>query len=342
MSVPRYHLYYHSDAPERACIVSKYETSGSIEDEFELTVKDSLPALVGQENIDDDLFDHENGIFPDASAIWPPDNLEPESESSENDDNLEAFGIDVITNLRYRARVLQDKYPFDFYSNSISLKENLSDINYLYIYLLGCSQTSIFDDNLAGALRKSFEELSFFCLRSLFSDWIFVERFMANTASGTSFYSGLFEQKVRLLGKELGYKIFDTPSFNPTNLGDGGLDIVAYPKFIETPGSIPVVFAQCACSAADWPLKRFEVQYSNWEGVIKMDLSPLPLIFIPFCFRTPDGKWFEPKDVTGTSVIDRHRILEIYERVNDANLTRTIKQLVERIFEAYHQKYSIP
>lgn len=78
---------------------------------------------------------------------------ENEGCDAERNDRLERQVEDVWTQLDFRQNFLKDIYPFIINGDFISLKENLTEIQRIYIFLLACSRLRSFTKARQGIIQ---------------------------------------------------------------------------------------------------------------------------------------------------------------------------------------------
>jgi hypothetical protein len=71
-----------------------------------------------------------------------------------------------------------------------------------------------------------------------------------------------------------------------------------------------VFFGQCAAQQHHWPEKRFEAHYATHERFMSFFHKPGVFLFIPVCYRGPDGNWVDTV-AHATILVDRLRLVKL-------------------------------
>ncbi|MDO6682424.1 hypothetical protein Q4551_08990 [Oceanobacter sp. 5_MG-2023] len=221
-------------------------------------------------------------------------------------------------------------YPFTIKGNSIQLKKNLSTKAKSYIFLLACSMLDKFET--PDKLTSTYELICAKAMKNYLPVIAQVHIFGKSSLSSPRYQGSKFA-KIEKLSKDLGIKhIFDETDYNPTDNGDGGLDIVAWIPFKNdiNKSKIDVYIGQCA-SGKDWIKKQEEP---------RKIIEPLPqlkdakkIIFIPYDIRSSDSGFFHKTELTASLVIDRYRTYILLNNISDSWFfsTTNIKELVANI-----------
>lgn len=278
-------------------------------DYIELSCLDNLDHLVSIADIIDKYLEEH------------PEEVERGSSGhSQKYDNL-IVGIKEYFNLLlYRASTLNEYYPFEIIDKTcIVLKPTITDKHYFYIFLLVCSNSSLFDGTTAYNLTHAFEDICCKLLRLISPDMSKTEIFgtSRNEESGT-IYKGNLKARIALLAEELSAltsKAFDKDTKYNVSAGDGGLDLVSYLPFDGAP-FIPFAFAQCACSYEKWYEKQNSISPESWSSRLNCLAPYLRIMFIPFYYRCASGE-FENLTQIASCLIDRHRIMILTRRYED-------------------------
>jgi hypothetical protein len=234
-------------------------------------------------------------------------------ESAEINARIQTFTEDAFLHLRYRMRVFGDWYPFNVQDNVISPVDT-TNRRRIYAALLGYSRLKMFTraerQNFAGL----FESLCYHAASGLFPGW----RIIHFGTSGADRPD--FGNKLKIALEKLSEKLRDptvkqyVDEISEHDSGDAGIDIVVIKEWSDSAQAVPVYFGQCAAQQENWPEKVFEAHHVNLEKYFSFFHKPGALIFIPVCYRNPDGKWVN-LDGHQFILIDKLRITEMLEQV---------------------------
>ncbi|WP_422410184.1 MULTISPECIES: hypothetical protein [unclassified Endozoicomonas] len=252
------------------------------------------------------LSQDEEGISKDEASERIFDDGDNQNEETTND-----FLTDCYELIAYRSDIYGENYPFLLDDNeTLKLREDQTNLNRAYIFLLLCSCTSKLDRSVASDLRRDFEHLCNSAIKyylPIFSDC----HIFGKSGLETDRYSGHISQKLRLLARDLGTNTtFDVDDFAASDTGDKGLDIVAWSHI---PGDTyknynQIYFAQCA-TGRDWKNKQHEPDKIN--NHLSLNNNYTIMICIPYDSRKTNGKPSDHTDITVPIFIDRYRLLSL-------------------------------
>jgi hypothetical protein len=249
------------------------------------------------------------------------DDTDPEDEQ-----RIKTAIIGVIDYMKCRKTIASNYYPFKIDNKySVSLKGGLTDKNKIYIILLISSLIRVItrEGGFSYRITHRFESL---CEHpfGLLIPTISKKEFFG--AGGSTNETGqptgqLFFDKVSALSKSL--RLHLHPDFTQNaagvhNVGDGGLDWVAWVSFADNLHMLPTYFAQCACGN-DWEDKLFDANKSKWGQFILFGYDYQLFHFIPKSFRELDNKWLNNIKLHSAVLIDRFRIIELLEKSDKEN-----------------------
>jgi hypothetical protein len=242
-------------------------------------------------------------------------------EDPEDEERIKTALIGVIDYMRCRKTIITEYYPFVIDNRyTVSLVADVGEKNKVYIILLTCSLIRIInkDGGFAYNITHRFESLCKYPFDLLTPTLATKEFFGAGgyeserpIALPKTFFS-----KVQDLANSLHLHLH--PDFTPTaaglhNVGDGGLDWVAYQPFNDNLHMIPTYFAQCACGN-DWEDKLFDANKTKWNQYILFGYDYKLLHFIPKSFRDLNNKWLNKIKIHSAILIDRFRLIELIEK----------------------------
>ena len=187
----------------------------------------------------------------DLSAIF--EEVIEDEEIPLSKDNHELFINDVFSIIRYRSGVYSRNYPFIVINRKIALKENITKLHKLYLYLLLCSHLMFIPKSDWSVLTSDFEYISYHALKKCLPKQAIVKIFGTSKSAGISDYVGKTFKKIALLAEELNERLLaEEKDFAPTASKDKGIDLVAWVPFKDKRNSLLICFGQCKCSD-EWP-----------------------------------------------------------------------------------------
>lgn len=313
--------YVYADYIELLCIanidrqVSKSDLIDRINDRG--NVGESAPRDLEDDDDDADTQD----LFDAVSA--DTEKYEPSARNSKD----ERFIEDVFYLLEYRQATYGEAYPFHFSKkkNALLLSEKPDARQRLYIYLLICSNLSRVPKALYYDLTHTFEVICVGKMKSLLPVNSKVEIFRSNNFYTSNIFSGNLWERLGQLAREFRERVLAKETDYLDN-GDGGVDIIAWvPNAKGDLGRGEIrFFGQSACTEK-WIDKQSSVLPEKWRHRLTLSVIPLPLVFIPFCFRNANGEWYSDRDLSACMIVDRQRFfiddLEVQskalERINE-------------------------
>lgn len=187
---------------------------------------------------------------------------ENEGCDAERNDRLERQVEDVWTQLDFRQNFLKDIYPFIINGDFISLKENLTEIQRIYIFLLACSRLRSFTKARQGIIQfwaKNFAVVSKFCATALLPAHSTVRVFDANSDDRRKYYGTDLRKALKRLGKDLAVPYINEQECERADpRGDGGFDIVATIEFEDKLSSNFAFLGQCGAQEEIGPKKHLK------------------------------------------------------------------------------------
>ncbi|MCI4626823.1 MAG: hypothetical protein L3V56_12810 [Candidatus Magnetoovum sp. WYHC-5] len=275
------------------------------------------------------LYSEDSQILKEEAnnAIYKRSTVKTTKEvKSYKDNEKKALQInECFTHLKYREKVFDKFYPFEIKDEQVvSVKKDLTELHKLYIFLLVCSSLSSLDrKETQNSFTSVFECISTDAINKYLPEFTVV-RF---GDSRKSFYDAIQD-----LAKQLDEDPRIESDYNVGN--DGGLDIAAW-KLLEQGtdkekrGKL-ICFAQCTCTT-QWQKKKGEPDIDRWRHYIDFLCEPVKFMFIPYCYRKSNGKWFDKPMVAGTILIDRLRICTLLHK--DSSTGLKVLTLIDRIIK---------
>ncbi|MEQ6971233.1 hypothetical protein [Pectobacterium polaris] len=240
--------------------------------------------------------------------------LREEASDAERNDRLERQIEDVWTHLEFRQSFLGDSYPFEVEGDFIRMKDELTDIQRIYILLLVCSRLRSFK-SVTGLIQrwaKYFTNVSKFALKSLLPTYADVKIFDANSEDRREYYGTDLRQALRILGRDLGMpSIIETECDRAGSSGDAGFDLIATIKFDDGISSNYGILGQCGAQEREWPRKNLEAHGIKLRTFYQIHFEHPSAMFTPVLYRDSLGHWVDTAPCAGVIVLDRVRILEL-------------------------------
>jgi len=235
-------------------------------------------------------------------------------QSIDADEKYESIATDTFRQLQYRHDTFADAYPFDLKDSGTTLdKLELTPNRRVYLALLLASSSRWFEQSDQSKIRQNFETLTLEAAQVWLADGFEVQLFGTSASPGATF-SGSFGNRVEKLASILGLPT--TQRFNPSqhNVGDGGLDVVAWPKGTIGTGADDLrIFIQAA-TGLNFLTKQTDMQHDKWRNWIEFHGRAAEVLSIPYCFRNSDGSWCDDQLLT-TTLLDRVRLVPMLSEV---------------------------
>jgi hypothetical protein len=258
----------------------------------------------------------------DEGIIWQNENIENQADVN---DNNEVFVRNVFMLLDQRAISFQEDYPFQTIHERLRLKENLTEKQKLYIFLLLASNLNLFKDFQAD-ITSEFEKIAQEALKNYLPDFAVVKSFGKN-----SDFAGYACDKVRELASTMNLSVnedyLETVSAGGTQ--DLGLDIVGWLPHKDNIGNYISVFGQCSCGK-EWNKKLGETRrYNRFINVYLSEI--LHSLFIPYSLIDYNRSAFYEHHEFGEPILlfERKRILSLLDNESILNDLKS-KELVDK------------
>ena len=220
----------------------------------------------------------------------------------------EKLKTNIFELIKYRKETFSEKYPFIVDRDSIRLKENLDDLQRVYLFLLLCSCSSKVENS--DRIRTDFELLCWHAFKNHLPEQA-ICHIIGKSGLDYDRYKGHITDKLKLLAEDLRVKIkFEDDWFASNDTGDGGLDLVAWVPFKDDPlyHYIQLFFCQCA-TGRDWLQKQSEPANAGNYFELKNDFTTA--MFIPYDARKSDGLFVDQLKITIPLILDRLRIINL-------------------------------
>lgn len=227
------------------------------------------------------------------------------SSVSEKNDKWVSKFKEIFGVIEERYLIYDEDYPFEINGFKIKLKDELNDINKLYLYLLISSNLNNFE-KLDSVLTTEFETISKLTLESFFPE-MNVEEFGQNSK-----YKGNTINKIKELSKNLKVKnrVTEIEQISKIANKEKGLDIVGWKKFKDQISNMLIILGQCACGK-NWANKRGDTSKYEDSYLDFHRLRPIHAMFIPYGLIRYSDTLFESDNTNGRLIFERKRILDV-------------------------------
>lgn len=232
---------------------------------------------------------------------------------SETNENVQKLTEDAFQHLRYRLKAFGSWYPFVVDHDVIELRNSQDVKHSIYVALLISSRLKMLP--AADRIRRAseFESICYKALSLLLPTWN-VYHFGSGGADRHLFGNRLKDALPALAEKTRDDVLMHRVNeLSDHNVGDGGIDLAAVFEWADPAQALPVYFAQCAAQQENWPEKKFESHPVTHERFFSFFHKPGSLLFIPVCYRGPDGAWIDSVAMQSI-LVDRLRLIELFDR----------------------------
>ncbi|MCP4763180.1 MAG: hypothetical protein GY870_15510 [archaeon] len=223
--------------------------------------------------------------------------------NSEVNDENEQWVDEIFDILNFRAGLFANQYPFEATQNKIILKNDLTDIQKLYLILLLSSNLNYFN-LVQPELTTEFESISYHALKTVLPSNGKIKEFGNN-----SDYRGTAKNKIIELAKDLNVEIVEKEIENILGNKEDGLDLIAWIPFEDKIPNMITIMGQCACGK-DWPEKQYETDKFYDAYYIFFRLRPIRSLFIPYALSKVSYTFYQTNKINQTLLFDRKRILD--------------------------------
>lgn len=249
-----------------------------------------------------------------------------ESDNNPETEQIIKTGIiGIIGYMKCRKRLAPEHYPFEIDAyNSLKCVELKTEKQNTYIILLLSSLIRFIhrEGGFSYRLTHAFEKLCEAPFKRLIPELATVEFFGAGGDNTSISNSHLFYDKIERLSKKLHlplHPLFTKENAGKNNVGDGGLDWVAYFSFNDQLSMLPTYFAQCACGN-DWEDKLLDANKAKWQQFMLINYDYPQFHFIPKSFRNTDNQWLNPTHLHTAMLVDRFRLMELLDKADTTPL----------------------
>ena len=255
-----------------------------------------------------------------------------ENNSTERNDNCEAFIDKIFTLIEERVFLFKDLYPFEIgVERGLTLKDSLTLSQKLYLFLLFSSSLDIFK-SFNSEITTDFEVLSCEALK------LFLPNAKVKHFGKMSEYKGTAKEKIKELAKELDLPIndYEIGCIGERNVQERGLDIVLWLPFEDKCQNKIVFLCQCACGkkyeSKQHDIRRYEHYYVFYRT------KPQKTLFIPYSLINPNvGKFYHSDYIEDEYLVfERLRIINLAKKKQDILTLMQSTLLVEKCIHNYN------
>lgn len=227
---------------------------------------------------------------------------------------------DVWSHLEFRQATIAEYYPFIVDGEKILLKQNLTELQRIYLMLLACSRLRSFPQS--GGIRQKwagcFTFLSKYALASLLPAHGIVRIFDANSEDRRSHYSTDLRQALIKLGQDLCVaSINESECRKVSPSGDAGFDLIGIVGFDDSLSSNFAILGQCGAQEVEWPKKTLEAHPIRLRTYFQTHFDFQPAMLTPVLYRDSQGSWVDNSACAGVLLLDRVRILKLLSKRDD-------------------------
>lgn len=242
--------------------------------------------------------------------------------------------IDMVT---IRAIVFGPAYPFRLSADNDTVELTFDEgaLQTSYLGLLIASSLRNVEEKVRGDVARAFEEASIVVFSKLMPAGAVIKATYAAGGPGAP-YTGLLYNKLVQLAADLRCTAnFTTADYKPTDVGDGGIDMVAYHSMYDLREGMPIAFAQCGCSTTDWEWKQMSPHPAKYRHKLPAMHLWANYYFMPLDFRRLDGDWENKGDLAEVIMVDRLRLLRIAVANNAVEDFPTMEYVAEALVTNY-------
>ena len=227
-------------------------------------------------------------------------------------DALDEFITDCFLSLGYRQKAFGDSYPFKVSEgNILKRKDGLTATIRVYVFLLLAANLSYLKPSYYNRITSIFEVVCREALKNYLPTGAMTLHFGKNPLNTDAKYSGKLYKKILFLAEDMNETVLITEGeINPRDSGDRGLDLVGLVPLGDKAAGMLSVFVQCACTE-EWITKQYDCSEDAWGKIIRLTARLPHMVFIPFCFRSATGEWFDRLKISKSILVDRVRLINL-------------------------------
>jgi hypothetical protein len=280
----------------------------------------------GDPVLTDEELDTLLGVGDDAHDANPGSTWDADLDVTTSDDDQSLSGAalhdsfsrrveDIWIHLQYRSKTFGPMWPFlmDETTRTLILTDELNEHQRTYLFLLQCSSLRYHKKATSSQLTTVFEQVALKAFAAAFAGWE-VHIFGTGAPADSHFGQAKLWDRVQVLSEDLRTPITaQEEEFSEHDLGDNGLDLVAWLPLPDKSKGLPMAFAQCACGASNWKMKQGEATEQRWGQTLYISSPISNWTFIPFCYHGPQGIWETSHHVQKGVLVDRLRLCYLIE-----------------------------
>lgn len=235
-------------------------------------------------------------------------------DGAQQTDKEQGYIEECWRQLAFRVAAFGESYPFILDGEVLSRRETIDYNQHLYLLLLACSRTRSFvGKGITQRLADIFELICAQCLKHMISPSGKVFMFGPNSDDRAKIFGSKLTDALPKLVAEMGMRLKAGWERNYGTSGDGKIDIVGVYPFDKFAAGLHVIVGQCASmeEETNWEKKRKEASLYFQSAAFDFLVEPQGVLFIPVCFRQPDGDWVRPNSVSAVVTMDRLRIMTV-------------------------------
>lgn len=221
--------------------------------------------------------------------------------------NQTSMAINVMAG---RATVLGDLYPFEVIAGIAIRRRAASPFVNTYAKLLMLTPSSVarlvLPELAISQMADLLEEVACRALTNLWGPGGEAIQFAYPSKVGRP---RDFDQAVVWLASRIGVQ--PGKGYRPPRRRDGGVDVVAWRRFLDKRPGFPIALAQCTIQEEAFT-KTTDIDVRLWSTWLAMDSDPVSILVLPGTVRRAGPQWAQLTSVV--TVVERLRLVELLGR----------------------------
>ena len=271
----------------------------------------------------------ENDSIEDDNEVPSSRNYSTRNRSRKDESNEEILE-NIMLYLYERLDLYSDYYPFNIENEIISLKDNLSEKQLMYLSFITCSNLNLIN-SCQSSLTSDFELITYYALQNLFKDKLLVKS-MSTKNDTVNSYRGYTRSKIKEFAEELGLETSIKKiekNINPRSVQDEGVDFVAWLDFTDNRQNNIIFLVQATCGKNSF---NKSLEPKKYENYVNFQVDPIITLSTPYHL---DGDETLGKSFT----LGRYRLLDLIskedldalasENLESFDLVNSIKKTIE-------------
>jgi len=240
-------------------------------------------------------------------------------DGAEINARLQGYVDECYRQLAFRIQAFGESYPFSLEKNLLTLKSPLTVSQKVYLVLLAASRSRSFSgEGFKGfpqRIADLFEFISRDAMINLLPGGASVVMFGPNAQDRKDNFDSDLRKALPVLSKFMGMRLTEGWNGELKAQGDVGLDLIGVQPLDEFQGGWNVFIGQCAAQEdeATWQKKRAEARIDFFSWLFSSSVPSQAVLFIPVCYRQPDGTWANRRHCDAVIMIDRLRFIHILD-----------------------------